>query len=290
MKSTYGNLMNNSLPSVLSLSLILGACSHLPNQGGQYGSHKDAQQSAHTRTQEIAPLFNEAETQAVFISFDGNEFGTYGNSIARANEAYVPASTFKVVNALIGLQHQKASADEVFKWNGEKRSFKAWEKDFTLGEAMQASTVPVYQELARRIGLQLMQQEINRIGYGNVQIGNQVDKFWLVGPLTITPKDQTQFMYQLATEQLPFDVLVQKAVKQMLFIENRSGYKLYAKSGWAMDLEPQVGWYTGWVEDPAGKITAFSLNMQMNKEDDVSERKNLTLDILDKLNLFHYLR
>ncbi len=30
--------------------------------------------------------------------------------------------------------------------------FKAWDKDFTLGEAMQASTVPVYQELARRIG------------------------------------------------------------------------------------------------------------------------------------------
>jgi beta-lactamase class D OXA-58 len=34
----------------------------------------------------------------------------------------------------------------------ESHVFKAWDKDFTLGEAMQASTVPVYQELARRIG------------------------------------------------------------------------------------------------------------------------------------------
>jgi beta-lactamase class D OXA-228 len=32
-----------------------------------------------------------------------------------------------------------------------------------------------------------------------------------------------------------------------------------------MDVEPQVGWYTGWVEQPNGKVTAFALNMQMKK-------------------------
>lgn len=33
----------------------------------------------------------------------------------------------------------------------------------TLGQAMQASTVPVYQKLARRIGLDLIQKEVQRI-------------------------------------------------------------------------------------------------------------------------------
>lgn len=37
----------------------------------------------------------------------------------------------------------------------------------TLGQAMQASAVPVYQELARRIGLELMQQEVQRIQFSN---------------------------------------------------------------------------------------------------------------------------
>ncbi len=31
----------------------------------------------------------------------------------------------------------------------------------------------------------------------------------------------------------------------------------------AWDVEPQVGWLTGWVETPQAEIVAFSLNMQM---------------------------
>ncbi len=59
---------------------------------------------------------------------------------------------------------------------------------------MQASAVPVYQELARRIGLELMQQEVQRIQFGNQQIGQQVDNFWLVGPLKVTPKQEVEFV------------------------------------------------------------------------------------------------
>jgi beta-lactamase class D OXA-228 len=76
----------------------------------------------------------------------------------------------------------------------------------------------------------------------------------------------------------------------MLYIVRRGDVKLYAKSGLGSPIsQPQVGWYTGWVEQPNGKITAFSLNMQMQDGDDVGERKQLTLDILDKLELFFYL-
>ena len=55
------------------------------------------------------------------------------------------------------------------------------------------------------------------------------------------------------------------------------------KGGWGMDVEPQVGWYTGWVEQPNGQITAFALNMHMQTGDDPAERKQMTLSILDKL-------
>ncbi len=238
---------------------------------------------------EIATLFNQANKQAVFITYDGKQFNRYGNALTRANNAYIPASTFKMLNALIGLQHHKANTTEVFKWDGQKRSFAAWEKDMTLGQAMQVSAVPVYKELARRIGLDVMQQEVRRVGFGNQNIGQQVDNFWLLGPLKITPEQEAKFAYQLATGQLPFDASVQKQVKDMLFIERRGETKLYAKSGWGMDLQPQVGWYTGWVEQPNGQITAFVLNLDMHDNDEVGERKQLSLDILDKLGLFFYL-
>lgn len=47
----------------------------------------------------------------------------------------------------------------------------------TLGDAMKTSAIPVYQDLARRIGLELMSKEVKRVGYGNADIGTQVDNF-----------------------------------------------------------------------------------------------------------------
>ncbi|MEG1232480.1 MAG: class D beta-lactamase [Acinetobacter sp.] len=261
----------------------------LPNYPQATVDGKTVQDVATQRSKEIATLFSAAAKHAVFVTYDGKNFKSYGNDLMRAEQAYIPASTFKMLNALIGLQHHQATMTEIFKWDGEKRAFPAWEKDMTLAQAMQASAVPVYQQLARRIGLELMQKEVSRVGFGNQNIGQQVDNFWLVGPLKITPIQEAKFVYALATEQLPFNKSVQKQVKEMLLIEQRGDVKLYAKSGWGMDVNPQVGWYSGWVEQPNGKVTAFILNLEMQNGDEVSERKQLTLDVLDKLGLFFYL-
>ncbi|EOF7538367.1 penicillin-binding transpeptidase domain-containing protein, partial [Acinetobacter baumannii] len=143
--------------------------------------------------------------------------------------------------------------------------------------------------LARRIGPSLMQSELQRIGYGNLQIGTEVDQFWLKGPLTITPIQEVKFVYDLAQGQLPFKPEVQQQVKEMLYVERRGENRLYAKSGWGMAVDPQVGWYVGFVEKADGQVVAFALNMQMKAGDDIALRKQLSLDVLDKLGVFHYL-
>ena len=218
------------------------------------------QQSAQ---QQMQQAFDQLSTTGVIVIKDKHGLHSYGNDLSRAQTYYAPASTFKMLNALIGLEHGKATTSEVFKWDGQKRSFPAWEKDMTLAQAMQASAVPVYQELARRIGLELMQKEVRRIQYGNQNIGHVVDHFWLVGPLQITPVQEVLFVEQLANKQLAFKPEVQQAVQEMLLIEQQPNYKLFAKSGWGMDLEPQVGWWTGWIAYPNGEKVYFSLNMQM---------------------------
>lgn len=234
----------------------------------------------------IAKLFDQAQSSGVLVIQRGQQIQVYGNDLYRANTEYVPASTFKMLNALIGLQHGKATTNEIFKWNGKKRSFAAWEKDMTLGQAMQASAVPVYQELARRIGLELMQQEVQRIQFGNQQIGQHIDNFWLVGPLKITPEQEVEFISALAREQLAFDPRVQQQVKAMLLLQERQAYRLYAKSGWGMDVEPQVGWLTGWVETPQDEIVAFSLNMQMQSNMDPAIRLKILQQALAELGLY----
>ena len=126
-----------------------------------------SQSTSTQSTQAIAQLFDQAQSSGVLVIQRGQQVQVYGNDSSRAGTEYVPAFTFKMLNALIGLQHGKATTNEIFKWDGKKRSFSAWEKDMTLGQAMQASAVPVYQELARRIGLELMQQEVQRIQFSN---------------------------------------------------------------------------------------------------------------------------
>jgi beta-lactamase class D OXA-286 len=263
--------------AVISAATLVG-CQNIQSKAQPLVLKKQAQD-------QIATAFENIQTTGVLITYDGKNFQKYGNDLSRVDQRYIPASTFKMLNALIGIQHHKTSPNEVFKWDGQKRAFRSWEKDLTLAEAMQASAVPVYQELARRIGLKLMASEVKRVGYGNQNIGTQVDNFWLVGPLEITPVEEVKFAYALAKQQLPFDPSTQQQVRDMLLIENVQGTRIYAKSGWGMDVNPQVGWWTGWVEQPNGQVTAFSLNMEMKKAEHADARKAIVYQALQQLGL-----
>lgn len=252
--------MKKLVAPILSIIILLSlnSCSLIQNKSKISLSVSNKQ-----NIETIKGYFDEAKTQGVIVIKDSNHLAIYGNNLDRAYTQYIPASTFKILNALIGLENHKVTESEVFKWDGGKRAFPIWEKNMNIGEAMKLSTVPVYQELARRIGLDLMQKEVKRVNFGNVNIGSKVDDFWLVGPLTITPIQELQFIDDLANNKLPFKNETQEKVKNMLLIKELNGIKIYAKSGWGMAITPQVGWLTGWVEDPTGKIISFSLNLEM---------------------------
>ncbi len=108
--------------------------------------------------QQIQQAFDQLQTTGVIVIKDKHGLRSYGNDLSGAQTPYVPASTFKMLNALIGLEHGKATSTEVFKWDDRSAASLLGKKDMTLGQAMQVSAVPVYQELARRIGLDLMQK------------------------------------------------------------------------------------------------------------------------------------
>ncbi|MFZ4526069.1 MAG: penicillin-binding transpeptidase domain-containing protein [Chlorobium sp.] len=76
-----------------------------------------------------------------------------------------PCSTFKIVNALVGLETGiLTSPDEQFyRWDGVERSIPVWNRDLNLREAFQASCVPAFQSLARQIGAERMQHWIDSL-------------------------------------------------------------------------------------------------------------------------------
>ncbi|WGO83531.1 class D beta-lactamase [Arsenophonus apicola] len=234
---------------------------------------------------EIKKIFQQQQIHGVLTIYDGNSITNYGNDTKRATTEYVPASTFKIVNALIALKNQKVTVNEIFKWDGQPRYLSSWNKDMNMQEAMQLSAVPIYQEIAKRTGLAIMKKELHRLHYGNSKIGNDVTKFWLDGPLKISPAEQAQFIYKLATKQLPIDKTIQNEVATMLLIKQTANIKIYAKSGLANINGKRTGWYVGWVENADGKIKTFALNIAISDDKTVSKRESLTLQCLAKLKI-----
>jgi len=225
---------------------------------------------------QVGELFKSAGVNGTFVLYDVTAQTYIGHDEARAEKRFVPASTFKIPNTLIGLSvGAVASVDEVLPYRGPAQPFvKAWAKDMGLREAIALSNVPIYQELARRIGLERMRENVARLDYGNKEIGTTVDSFWLTGPLKISAVEQTQFLARLAQDALPFPQDFQKSVREIVLLDQGTNWQLYGKTGWENAPGPGVGWWVGWVQKD-GRVYAFALNMDMRTETDASKRVEL---------------
>jgi len=167
------------------------------------------------------------------------------------DSAYLPASTFKIVNSLIGLQTGKITNDSmVIKWDGIVRPVKEWNKDLTMYEAFRVSAVPYYQEVARRIGKDTMQQWLDSISYGSKKITTRIDTFWLDNSLRITPDEELGLVKKLYFNQLPFFDNYQETVKRAMLFEDNPNYRLSYKTGGGHNEKGNsVAWIVGWIEE-----------------------------------------
>ena len=225
--------------------------------------------------QQLAELFANADILGTFVLFDvsANEF-TFHNK-TRAEKRFIPASTFKIPNSLIGLStHTVKSVDEVIPYGGKPQPIKSWEQDMGLRDAIKISNVPVYQELARRIGLQQMRENVTKLNYGNTEIGAAVDLFWLQGPLEISALEQTRFLARLANYELPYSKSVQQQVHEITKLDQGAAWVLHGKTGWAVSSPPHIGWWVGWVVKDE-EIFSFALNIDMPNISDAAKRIEL---------------
>lgn len=209
----------------------------------------------------LKKFFDENKTEGTFALLDNGtgKFTVYNLSRYR-DSAYTPASTFKIINSLIGLQTGKIVSDSmIIKWDGITRPNAAWNKDLSMYEAFRVSSVPYYQEVARRIGKDTMQAWLSRLGYGaksdtdKVVIHSAIDTFWLDHSITITPDQQLGIMKELYFDRLPgFFRSHQETVKKAMVFENNTKYELGYKTGWTGWDDKKgrhIAWIVGWIKE-----------------------------------------
>ncbi len=235
---------------------------------------------------DLSAIFKEHGASGTFVLYDAVADHLSVTNGARAETRYVPASTFKIVNSLIALEAGVVKDEnEIIPYGGKPQPFKIWEMDMPMRVATTASNAAIYQEPARRIGLERYRLWLDRLDYGNRQLGTALETFWLDGPLEISAIEQVKFVTKVAQQKLPFSARSQSIVRDIMLFEKADGRAIYGKTGWRFSSNPQLGWWTGWVERDS-RVFAFALNIDITAPEDAKKRIAIGKAILAKLGVW----
>lgn len=247
-----------------------------------------AQEDAATitlRLDAVADVFKTASMEATLVVSELSSNSLITHNANRSLIRYSPASTFKIFNSLIALDaNVVTSPTSEFKWDGKKRFLDAWNADQTLQSAFRVSCVWCYQEMARKIGTETYEKALANADYGNHQVGDDVDTFWLDRDLQISAAEHVIFIKKLLNGQLAYRKRDVDIVKSLMRQESQTpGYTLYGKTGWTGPMA-SVGWYVGFLVRN-DKTWVFAMNMRMTKLEQATLRKSLTVSALEALTI-----
>ena len=205
----------------------------------------------------------------------------------RARRGFLPQSTFKVANALIGLEVGALNDElEVFRWDGRPKPVMLWERDHDLASGMAFSVVWMFQEIARRTGKARMREWLDRLEYGNRDMSGGIDLFWLQGGLRISAMEQVAFLHRLAEGRLPATQRAQRLVREALVVEKTPAYTLYAKTGTSSQaIKDPVWWWVGWVERKGRPQAYFAMNFTPHGANRFHDRFEIGRAILDEAGI-----
>lgn len=94
-------------------------------------------------------------------------------------------------------------------WSGETFWNEEWNRDIGFFDAFRASCVWYFREVIDEIGKDIMQEELERLQYGNCDISDWKGKlntnnnnraltgFWIESSLLISPKEQVEVMERI---------------------------------------------------------------------------------------------
>ncbi|MCB9619797.1 MAG: class D beta-lactamase [Sandaracinus sp.] len=198
---------------------------------------------------DLARHFEEAGFDGSFAAWRAD--GSGGVCVGDCETRRPAASTFKIPHALLALELGVLSGpDHELPWDGVDRGLEVWNHDHTLRTAIRDSTVWYFRRLAPFVGRERMQVGLERFAFGNAEIGEELDAFWLNGSLRISPREQVAFWHRLHEDAFDVRPEARAAVLEVTERARDAHGVLRGKTGWyRMDGAPEnVGWFVGCVE------------------------------------------
>jgi beta-lactamase class D len=208
--------------------------------------------------------------EVVFYAEDLATGQRYAYQRKKINERHAPFSSFKIPNLLIALETGVAGGlDHPVSFNPARRPPQSywpadWAQDQTLETAFRRSTAWYFQDLSLLISSQTYRGYLGHFGYGNQEVAEGSDSFWLDGTLKVSAKEQASFLRRLLIGQLEVSPRNIDLLAQVSAVKTSGDMVLHGKTGAGPrksgDFDgPFDGWFVGWLERPGNKPVVFAL-------------------------------
>lgn len=265
------------------LVLSLAGCSResdglIENQTIEIQETEDEIKETTNNTQEevVEPMIIEADWADYFEEINGsaviydptiNSYQIYNQELALTRRS--PCSTFKIISSLIALENGIIDPENsTRKWSGEVFWNDDWNKDIDFYDAFRTSCVWYFREVVDEIGKDTVQDELNKLQYGNCDISDwsgqlntnnnnpALTGFWIESSLLISPKEQVEVMERIFGDNADYSDETLNHLKQVMLIEsNEPNISFYGKTGMGKSYGVVVdSWFTGFADSPEKRI------------------------------------
>lgn len=231
---------------------------------------------------------------AVVYDASSRQYTMYHSELAMTRRS--PCSTFKIISSLIALENGIIVPEASTRtWSGEVFWNEDWNKDIDFAEAFHASCVWYYREVIDDIGRTRMQEELDKLQYGNCDISDWEGRlntnnnnraltgFWIESSLMISPKEQVEVMERIFGDSSSYSEKTLNELKQVMLVseQERADLFIYGKTGMGkVDGNVVDAWFTGFAESADGKIYYC---VYLGRTDDKNVSSSLAKDIAIRL-------
>lgn len=221
-----------------------------------------------------------------FVLYDSKNGSWHIHDMEHATLRTSPNSTYKIYNALFGLEEGLITPDNSYMaWNNVFYPIKAWNADQTLPSAMRSSVNWYFQEIDKKLGESRILTYIDRIHYGNKHLEGDLSSYWMESSLKISPVEQVMLLKGLHENGLGFSAENVQAVKDSLFLFSSEDGAVYGKTGTGrIDGRDVNGWFVGYVER-SGHTCFFAVNIAAESGATGSKASEIALSILSGMNI-----
>ncbi len=199
-----------------------------------------------------------------------------------------PVSTYKIYNALFGLESGVISPEQsLIAWNGQHYPYDLWNADQTLDSAMSQSVTWYFQTIDQQIGFPALKEYVQKIGYGNQTVAGNLSSYWGDSTLKISPIEQVELLKKFYTNEFGFSQENIDTVKDAIRLFATNDGTLSGKTGTGEENGiNNSGWFIGYIEQ-GENLYFFATHIQNEELATGAIATELTFSILSDLGLWN---